>query len=45
LLESQLETLEEPAEDERPFVVDIDATVDEIANRIVTVLKPSRTTS
>jgi carbohydrate kinase (thermoresistant glucokinase family) len=45
LLESQLETLEEPTDDERPIVVGIDATVDEIANRIATVLKPGRTTS
>ena len=35
LLESQLTTLEEPTEDERPLVVDIDATVDQIADRIV----------
>jgi carbohydrate kinase (thermoresistant glucokinase family) len=45
LLESQFETLEEPTEDERPIVVDIDATVDDIADRIVTVLNRSRTTS
>jgi gluconokinase len=38
LLESQLATLEEPTEDERPIVVDIDASVDEIADRIVTML-------
>jgi gluconokinase len=45
LLESQFKTLEEPTEDERPVVVDIDATVDEIADRIVTMLNPGRTIS
>ncbi|MEH6952479.1 gluconokinase [Nitrobacter sp. NHB1] len=45
LLESQFETLEEPAEDEHPIVVDIDATVDAIADRIVTMLRPVRTVS
>ncbi|WP_439922971.1 gluconokinase [Nitrobacter sp. JJSN] len=45
LLESQFETLEEPTEDERPIVVDIDATVDDIADRIVTMLAPGRTLS
>lgn len=39
LLESQLDALEEPTADERPIVVDIDATVDDIADRIVTMLK------
>jgi carbohydrate kinase (thermoresistant glucokinase family) len=39
LLESQFDTLEEPTENERPIVVDIDATVDDITDRIVTMLK------
>jgi carbohydrate kinase (thermoresistant glucokinase family) len=43
LLASQFETLEEPTEDERPLVVDIDAPVDDIAERIVTMLNPCRT--
>jgi carbohydrate kinase (thermoresistant glucokinase family) len=43
LLESQFETLEEPMQGERPIVVDIDATVDDIADRIVTMLDCSRT--
>ena len=38
LLESQFATLEEPTEDERPIVVGIDASVDEIADRIVTMI-------
>lgn len=38
LLESQFETLEEPTEDERPIIVDVDATVDDITDRIVTSL-------
>jgi carbohydrate kinase (thermoresistant glucokinase family) len=38
LLESQFATLEEPTEDERPIVIDIDAGVDEIADRIVSML-------
>jgi carbohydrate kinase (thermoresistant glucokinase family) len=45
LLESQFDTLEEPTADERPIVVDIDATVDDIAAQIVTTLKRSRTIS
>ena len=39
LLEGQFDTLEEPTEDERPIVVDIDTTVDDIADQIVTMLK------
>jgi gluconate kinase len=42
LLESQFETLEEPTEDERPIVVDIDATVDQIVDRIVAQLDRDR---
>lgn len=38
LLESQFATLEEPTEDERPIVVGIEASVGEIADRIVTML-------
>lgn len=38
LLGSQFATLEEPDGDERPIVVDIDASVDEIADRIVSLL-------
>jgi carbohydrate kinase (thermoresistant glucokinase family) len=45
LLESQFETLEEPTEDERPIVVDIGATVNDIADRILTVLERSQTVS
>jgi carbohydrate kinase (thermoresistant glucokinase family) len=44
LLDSQFRTLEEPTVDEHPLVVDIDATVDEIADRIVTLLKRNRET-
>ncbi len=39
LLDSQFATLEEPMEDERPIVVDIDASVDEIVDRIVVALR------
>ncbi len=39
LLESQFDALEEPAADERPIVVNIDATVDNIADQIITMLK------
>lgn len=39
LLESQFDALEEPTADERPIIVDIDATVDDIADQIVTMLK------
>jgi carbohydrate kinase (thermoresistant glucokinase family) len=45
LLQSQFETLEEPTEDERPIVVDIDATVNGIADRILAVLERSQTVS
>ncbi|GAB1715218.1 MAG: gluconate kinase, SKI family [Nitrobacter sp.] len=45
LLQSQFQTLEEPTEDERPIVVDVDATVDDIADRILTVLERSQTVS
>lgn len=45
LLESQFETLEEPTEDERPIVVDINATVNDIADRIVVKLNLNRTLS
>ncbi|MEO6380436.1 MAG: gluconokinase [Nitrobacter sp.] len=45
LLESQLKTLEEPTEDERPIVVDIDATVDQIVDRIVARLNRNRRAS
>lgn len=38
LLESQLATLEEPTEDERPIVVDIDAPVNDITDRIIIAL-------
>lgn len=42
LLDSQLKTLEEPTADEHPLVVDIDATVDEIVDRIVARLDRNR---
>jgi carbohydrate kinase (thermoresistant glucokinase family) len=42
LLDSQFRTLEEPTADEHPLVVDIDATVDEIADRIVALLERGR---
>jgi carbohydrate kinase (thermoresistant glucokinase family) len=45
LLDSQFRTLEEPSEDEHPLVVDIDATVDDIAERIVALLAQDRKTS
>ena len=45
LLESQLKTLEEPTADEHPIVVDIDATVDQIVDRIVARLDRSRRSS
>lgn len=38
LLASQFAILEEPTEDERPIIVDIDASVDEIADRIISML-------
>jgi len=38
LLDSQFMTLEEPTADEHPFIVDIDAPVGDIADRIVTLL-------
>jgi gluconokinase len=44
LLDSQFRTLEEPTEDEHPLVVDIDATVEQIADRIVTLLDQNRGT-
>ena len=39
LLDSQLAALERPTPDERPIVVGIDATPEEIASRIVTALE------
>ena len=39
LLDSQLAALERPTPDERPIVVGIDATPEEIASRIVTSLE------
>lgn len=42
LLDSQFATLEEPTEDERPIVVDIDATIKDITDRIVIALDQSR---
>ena len=42
LLESQFATLEEPMEDEQPIAIDIDASVDEIADRIVSMLNAGR---
>jgi carbohydrate kinase (thermoresistant glucokinase family) len=45
LLDSQFKTLEEPAADEHPLVVDIDATVDGIADRIGTLLDRDRKAS
>jgi len=45
LLDSQFRTLEEPAADEHPLVVGIDATVDGIADRIVTLLDRDRRTA
>ena len=42
LLESQFKTLEEPTADEHPLVVDIDATVDQIVDRIVARLDQNR---
>lgn len=45
LLESQLKTLEEPTEDEHPLVVDIDATVNQIVDRIVARLNRNRRAS
>ena len=45
LLESQLKTLEEPTADEHPLVVDIDATVDQIVDRIVARLDRNRRAS
>jgi gluconate kinase len=44
LLDSQFRTLEEPTEDEHPLVVDIDATVEQISDRIVTLLDQNRGT-
>jgi len=41
LLDSQLAALERPTPDERPIVVGIDATPEEIAERIVTALRGS----
>ncbi|ABA05898.1 gluconate kinase, SKI family [Nitrobacter winogradskyi Nb-255] len=38
LLASQFATLEEPTEDERPIVVDIDATIKDITERIIIAL-------
>ena len=45
LLDSQFKTLEEPTADEYPLVVDIDATVDDIAERIVALLDRERSVS
>ena len=45
LLDIQFKTLVEPTVDERPLVVYIDATVDKITDRIVTMLDPGRTAS
>jgi carbohydrate kinase (thermoresistant glucokinase family) len=42
LLESQLKTLQEPASDEHPLIVSIDATVDEIADHILRLLNEDR---
>ncbi len=39
LLDSQLETLEEPAEDEHPVVVDVGGTPAGIVNAIVAALE------
>jgi gluconate kinase len=39
LLDSQLAALERPTTDERPIVVGIDTTPEEIASRIVTALE------
>lgn len=43
LLDSQFATLEEPGADEHAIIVDIDASVDEIADRIVALLASSAT--
>jgi carbohydrate kinase (thermoresistant glucokinase family) len=45
LLESQFATLEQPTEDERPLVIDIDASVNEIADRVVSMLGMGRSFS
>ena len=45
LLDSQFKTLEEPTADEYPLVVDIDAPVDDIADRIVALLDRERSVS
>jgi len=45
LLDSQFKTLEEPTADEYPLVVDIDAPVDDIADRIVALLDQERSVS
>jgi carbohydrate kinase (thermoresistant glucokinase family) len=42
LLQSQFETLEEPTEEERPIIVDVNATVNEIVDRILTLLERSQ---
>jgi carbohydrate kinase (thermoresistant glucokinase family) len=43
LLQSQFKTLEEPTEQERPIVVDVNATVNDIVDRILTLLERSQT--
>jgi carbohydrate kinase (thermoresistant glucokinase family) len=45
LLDSQFRTLEEPSDDEHPLVVDIDASVDQIADRVVALLEQDRKAS
>lgn len=45
LLDSQFKTLEEPTAGEHPLVVDIDATVDDIAERIIALLDQERSVS
>lgn len=45
LLDSQFRTLEEPSGDEHPLVVGIDASVDQIADRVVALLEQDRKTS
>jgi carbohydrate kinase (thermoresistant glucokinase family) len=45
LLDSQFRTLEEPSRDEHPLVVDIDASVDQIADRVVALLERDRKAS
>jgi carbohydrate kinase (thermoresistant glucokinase family) len=42
LLESQFKTLQEPADDEHPLIVDIDSTVDEITDHILRLLNEDK---